>query len=609
MRFFLGLLLALCCIGCIEDVSDARYPERNTDMGGSDIPSCEGETPQELCAMAGAKCGALVTTDRCDVERTVDCGNSCVSPNTCGALEDNQCGCTMLDDETFCGVFGEDICGFVSGNDPCGVPRTTDCGACDPGETCLDNRCACLDQSEAQACADAGAECGSLTIEDQCLSMSRVLSCGQCADTETCDEDNQCDCAPEPPAATCARLGLNCDEAQVQDNCGNIKTINCGTCPTTDPPTICGGGGTPNACACGEQTDIDFCNAQGASCGVITAMDACGFNRTVNCGGCAAFETCGAESDNECGCVDEDDLEFCARQDGVECGRVSGVDNCGELREMVDCGTCPSDETCQNNQCICPAASAAQFCSSNGAQCGSLTALECGAPRTQNCGTCPAGSVCNNANRCVCDPFTNAELCDASNACGEVTLLDNCDMMRTIDCADCGANEGDCIDGTCTVCAPDSDTQLCFREGAQCGVINVVDNCDQPRSPNCGSCDAANNFQCVNNVCQCVGSDPAGLCGPDQCGQTTVVDECNQSHSTNCGVCTGPDEYCNQGTCECQPLTQQRRTAICNAAGAECGTIEAMYCGMLTSIQCPNTCLLGLTCNYGDNTCISLIEL
>ena len=38
-------------------------------------------------------------------------------------------------------------------------------------------------------------------------------------------------------------------------------------------------------------------------------------------------------------CAAEDDVGFCARL-GVECGAVTGTDNCGEERSVADCGEC-----------------------------------------------------------------------------------------------------------------------------------------------------------------------------------------------------------------------------------------------------------------------------
>lgn len=69
----LGLLLAAC----------------SESPGG-----CRAETTAELCAARQAECGAITVRDRCDVERTVECGG-CFDPLWCGgAGEPNRCGAT-----------------------------------------------------------------------------------------------------------------------------------------------------------------------------------------------------------------------------------------------------------------------------------------------------------------------------------------------------------------------------------------------------------------------------------------------------------------------------------------------------------------------------------
>jgi hypothetical protein len=86
-------------------------------------------------------------------------------------------------------------------------------------------------------------------------------------------------CVQTCTPTTCAAQGATC--GTIPDGCGN--TLDCGSCAA---PQTCGGGGTANVCGCTPTT----CAAQGATCGTIP--DGCG--DTLSCDSCATGFVCTA---------------------------------------------------------------------------------------------------------------------------------------------------------------------------------------------------------------------------------------------------------------------------------------------------------------------------
>lgn len=98
---------------------------------------------------------------------------------------------------------------------------------------------------------------------------------------------------PEPApvlciATTCQAQQKNC--GSMPDGCGGM--LECGSCAASE---TCGAGGNPNVCGHGSCTPTT-CAAQGKNCGVIS--DGCG--GTLACGSCASGEVCGASVANVC---------------------------------------------------------------------------------------------------------------------------------------------------------------------------------------------------------------------------------------------------------------------------------------------------------------------
>jgi hypothetical protein len=62
--------------------------------------------------------------------------------------------------------------------------------------------------------------------------------------------------------------------------------------------------------ACYGETDEAFCARLRGNCGVLTAIDACGVQRSANCGSCSSGQTCGgAAVPNQCGVAAEQESD------------------------------------------------------------------------------------------------------------------------------------------------------------------------------------------------------------------------------------------------------------------------------------------------------------
>jgi hypothetical protein len=409
----------------------------------------------------------------------------------------------------------------------------------------------CVPESNNELCALSGAQCGGISATDQCGGM-RTINCGTCTEG-TCQEDNTCSvCQPETDETLCELADATCGPLEVVDRCGQMREPSCGGCAGAD--TICN---DSNQCECVPETDETFCGRNNAQCGMVPGQDNCGMMRTANCGGC---DQGSCESDNTCSiCQPETNAQFCARL-GKDCGSVSAPDNCGAMR-TASCGSCGADETCgSNNECSCNPLDCSNAC-------GTLTNT-CG--NSANCGGCGAGEQCNN-NQCVCPAAScgNAECGQVSNACGNSTM-----------CGSCNADE-QCSNNQC-VCP----TPVCGLN--QCGTITNA--CGS--SVDCGGCGSGE--QCTNNQCVC----PAVLCTVDQCG--TVSNSCG--NSTDCGSCRGSD-VCSNNQCICTPETDQQ---LCNLNGYECGFFQTTdRCGTQRSVSCSYDCSSTECCEPSTGQCLN----
>jgi len=235
---------------------------------------------------------------------------------------------------------------FVLGLSACDTPREGEKGQpcfqdakCFTGLTCVNDRCVCEAETESELCTTNKANCGVLNIQDSCGQL-RALNCGSCKAPEVCGgigTANVCACAPLTDTELCAEANADCDQFESTDNCGEARVVICGDC---SPPQTCGGSGIANQCGCVPADDNTICLQENASCGQLNITDNCGGLRTVECGQCNLPETCGGgEESQQCGCTAESNATFCQRSN-ANCGHFSGTDNCGTVRTDVDCGDC-----------------------------------------------------------------------------------------------------------------------------------------------------------------------------------------------------------------------------------------------------------------------------
>jgi hypothetical protein len=513
------------------------------------VCGCVGETDAELCA-AGSYCGQPTVTDRCRQPRTPDCsgcpaGETCSCPATLapgqncfqldgssGAGVQNQCVCVSESDADFC---GSNQCVTLAGTDNCGQPRVVDCravsgasadtcetdptyvcqgkcgelsgvtsngtptgpfdcGGCPASQTCgatAPNECGCAPESDLQICTAMNAQCGVLgPLKDNC-GQERVVACPNCANGAACDNStNQCKCVQETDQQLCASIGAECGPvSNVVDNCGVLRTIDCGGCANGGRCNL-----SSNQCPCVAESGRQLCTNAGAQCGTLTAVNNCGLSQTADCGECAPGATCGLTTPNVCGCVAESAAELCAANRAV-CGQLVATDNCGTTRTVTCPSTCVGCGSETANQCPCVPESDLQFCLTNRAECGTVSGTDnCGAPRTATCGSCADGSCgVNQPNQCSCSPESDAQLCKSAGAkCGPLLATDNCGQRRTVQ--NCGAcAEWSYCEGNQCSCVPESTDDLCDSAGAECGTVaSIVDNCGVTHTNvDCGTSAAA----------------------------------------------------------------------------------------------------------------------
>lgn len=185
---------------------------------------------------------------------------------------------------------------------------------------------ACVPLSDEALCAEHEIQCGPLEVEDGCGTWRIVEECGPCAEGVCGElEPGRCACTPESDAELCDAAGAECGALEAVDACGAERVVaSCGSCQGYES---CGGGGESNVCGCAPESDTELCAEVGAVCGDLVITDVCGVEREVDCGAeaevCEGYESCGGGGEpNVCGCTPK----TCASE-AMMCGTLD--DGCG----------------------------------------------------------------------------------------------------------------------------------------------------------------------------------------------------------------------------------------------------------------------------------------
>jgi hypothetical protein len=207
-----GPFSGTCYFGeCCAD-SQCTAPETCGGGGVQDKCGCTPEPKTDFCRRMNAVCGNVTGKDNCGVTRTEDCG-------TCQ-------GCASICDSGECHPIphanvacdGGDVWWF----DSCWARETVK-DDCEGGEICAGAAC-CLPETDEAFCARLGKNCNDVTAEDNC-GIPRTADCGDCDPGWTCGlhEANVCGCDDDGHACDGRRCGT------AKNNCG--VTIGCGMCP------------------------------------------------------------------------------------------------------------------------------------------------------------------------------------------------------------------------------------------------------------------------------------------------------------------------------------------------------------------------------------------
>ncbi|MFT3921785.1 MAG: hypothetical protein QM778_04560 [Myxococcales bacterium] len=530
-----------------DDQPDASLGNCKTQCDADDCGEfvadyCGGHLVCNTQCPEGQVCG-LKRADKCDpvMAHCEPMAASAVCAGKCGVVSD---GCS-----------GVIVCGSENGGVTCADGQRCD----EKMDSATHNACvASSSLCQPQTCASQGIVCG--VAGDGC---GNILDCtaevGGCTDGKICGtgaNSGKCveptHCVAASPAVKCA---LSC--GVVGDDCGG--TIDCEASPDTACPsgTTCGGGGEANKCGkgavcpkldeatacagkcgfaedgcggayactlanggavcdpnagetcvqgvctappCDPKTALELCpgdNAGHKSCGV--QPDGC--NSQVNCGGCAADETCGLAGPSLCGpnptCQATPAKTACKGKCGTVADGCGGTYDCDSSNDGV---VCQGNEFCgalSPNECGVPASTCtAKSCGDLQHSCG-LASDGCGHvincwsscdPADKNCaGSCGDNAAClgdeNNggAQRCVAGaPTCTGSLCSA--------LPNNCSASAPTRLTGTVRTPGRQVAGTWTNQLPVPNAIVYIPAEPNTALPGVFEGVDPDNELSCGRC-------------------------------------------------------------------------------------------------------------------------
>ena len=300
-----------------------------------------------------------------------------------------------------------------------------------------------------------------------------------------------------------------------------------------------------------------------------------------------------------------------------ECVKIvlSDLDNCGSYN--TKCSNIVvgwQDGTCDQGMCIpseCQTgyhlnegscvADDSNNCGSVGNVCGQgqvCTKGEC----SDNCGDGEVRCEKGGAVSCV-DPNTSTAYCGADDSCSSYTT-----------CKDGQACVGgECKQNSCT----NEDETLCVVQGENVCIALDSDNADH-----CGMCNQKCSDRIMPNALSntCSGGQCQYTCkeGYENCGIATVPNCINTAHfqndPNNCGECgktCNAGEFCNAGTCQKSPCTNQclvndkcvNKNDACGTQCIDCNSENNAASGTCKAGTCEITsCIAGYHLTT-DKTC------
>ncbi len=643
----------------IQGFRTANLTVRGSQSGGTVSALLRGSggegggtcTP-ESCGPGMLCCGSFCADARFDQNNCGGCGHACAAGQFCN---NGICGCSPMQVEC------NGVCTFLQGDpDNCGAcgnacpAGNRFCGQGPTGPTCqpcssagqieCNGRCVDL-RHDQQNCGTCGQACGAnqACIEGNCVTGTCALTCpagtlcceggveggGQRCTDARYDQNNCGGCGIVcGPGRYCNNGVCGCQPGQVDCNgvCSYLQgdPDNCGACGNVCPTgsRFCSGGPKPPPPGPGPGGEVPPGSGGGSCqpCSYIGQIE-CG-GRCVdthydnaNCGACGT--ACGAGE----GCVNGTCIAgTCATSCGggsICCtsgpvGPEPGRDSCvNPLYDQNNCGgcgvACTGGRFCANGVCSCNPMQV---------ECNGVCTNVFGDP--DNCGSCghvcPAGArFCSGAMRegfDPCQPCSSIAQVECNGRCADLQNdQNNCGACGQA----CGANQacvaGTCVSGTCAqACNPGA---VCCGEGTGLpGTPEGGQKCSDLRydQNNCGGCGIAcgPNHYCNNGVCGCQPGlvECNGTCtypfggDPDNCGACGTA--CPDG-SRFCGY--GPAGLgcyaCNmvgQTECNGRCVDMQTDASNCGACGQACGANQACVGGACVTGTCAFTCGPGSLC-------------
>ena len=574
---------------------------KTTALNGTPCDDGNPCTNDEVCSqLSGGICKSNVSTCQCSTD--VDCapyddGDACNGTMKCiqGLCKTTPAVVCASPEKGSCQA---EMCDPTSGQ--CVAQDMPDGAGCDDGDACTT-----ADACAAGACAGEAVTCAELPcrVDGACNSETGVCEYGSAEDGADCGVDGGClegatcqagVCAPASAACACS-ADEDCAAFEDGDLCNGTLGCRAGACvvlPDTIPvcPPLEDAECQQNVCdpevgtctvepkADGEPCDDgDLCTS-GDSCvsgacasEPITCMEGDG----CNTGLCHPFAGCRLRpTGGACGSADA-----CAEAAGCSSGAcvATSLTECTSENPCVQTACDPLSNACIE-EAIVAACDDGDPCTESDVCGGGVCA---GAPVVCDDGNvCTVGS-CGEDGACSFAPLESI-VCDDGNGCtgGDQCYDGACTGIVQLGCG-CEADED---------CAQFDDGDPCTGEMVCSFGFCAVDEATVV------VCDAAENTQCLANVCNA----ETGECEMTARGDGASCEDgdlCTTQGACVAGSCVGSVKNCDDGN----PCTDD----FCDAATGACGSspvADDAPCDDGNSCTADTLCAAG-SCGGGTNSC------